>query len=62
MYLFPNDFSNFLDVIFDDNALDQLVMNLTNFQFVTSNHKELDIINGKGGDYIFLLHGPPGGL
>jgi hypothetical protein len=29
---------------------------------VKSEHKGVDLISGKGGGCIFLLHGPPGGL
>jgi hypothetical protein len=32
------------------------------FSLVTSKHKGVDLISGKGGGCVFLLHGPPGGL
>ncbi|RGB42235.1 P-loop containing nucleoside triphosphate hydrolase protein, partial [Rhizophagus diaphanus] len=55
----------FLDEIsFDDDAFDQLVMDPIKkdliFSLVTSKHKGVDLISGKGGGCVFLLHGPPG--
>ncbi|GES98941.1 ATPase, AAA domain containing protein [Rhizophagus clarus] len=52
------------DITFDDDAFDQLVMDPIKKELISSlvksNHKGLDIISGKGGGCIFLLHGPPG--
>ncbi|PKY13972.1 P-loop containing nucleoside triphosphate hydrolase protein [Rhizophagus irregularis] len=55
----------FLDeILFDDDAFDQLVMDPIKkdliFSLVTSKHKGVDLISGKGGGCVFLLHGPPG--
>jgi hypothetical protein len=55
-----------LDISFDDGAFDQLVMDPIKKDLISSlvmsNHKGVDLISGKGGGCIFLLHGPPGGL
>ncbi|CAB4435249.1 unnamed protein product [Rhizophagus irregularis] len=52
------------DITFDDDAFDQLVMDPIKKELISSlvksDHKGLDIISGKGGGCIFLLHGPPG--
>ncbi|RIA85703.1 AAA family ATPase [Glomus cerebriforme] len=52
------------EVTFDDNAFDLLVMDQMKkdliSSLVTSKYKGVDLINGKGGGCIFLLHGPPG--
>src|SRR5205823_3678663 len=53
------------DIIFDDGAFDQLVMDPIKkdiiISLVKSELTKLDLISGKGGGCIFLLHGPPGG-
>jgi len=53
------------DIKFDDKAFDQLVMDLERKRLIRAmvKHSEVifkDIISGKGGGSIFLLHGPPG--
>ncbi|GBB86733.1 hypothetical protein RclHR1_13120004 [Rhizophagus clarus] len=52
------------EISFDDDALDQLVMDPTKKDLISSlvmsEHKEVELINGKGGGCIILLHGPPG--
>ncbi|RIA83803.1 P-loop containing nucleoside triphosphate hydrolase protein [Glomus cerebriforme] len=59
LYVDPLD-----EVSFDDDAFDQLVMDPVKKELisslVTSKHKGVDLISGKGGGCIFLLHGPPG--
>lgn len=51
-----------LDITFDDDAFEQLVMDPIKKELISSlvksDHKGLDIISGKGGGCIFLLHGP----
>ncbi|GBC06445.1 hypothetical protein RclHR1_06830013 [Rhizophagus clarus] len=55
---------NLNEVSFDDDAFDQLVMDPVKkdliSSLVTSKHEGVDLISGKGGGCIFLLHGPPG--
>jgi hypothetical protein len=55
-----------IEISFDDDAFDQLVMDPIKKELisslVTSKHEGVDLISGKGGGCIFLLHGPPGGL
>ncbi|RIA96188.1 P-loop containing nucleoside triphosphate hydrolase protein [Glomus cerebriforme] len=52
------------EITFDDDAFDQLVMDPIKKELisslVTSKHKGVDLISGKGGGCVFLLHGPPG--
>jgi len=53
------------DIKFDDKAFDQLVMDKERKRLIRAmvKHSEnifKDIISGKGGGSIFLLHGPPG--
>ncbi|RIA96185.1 P-loop containing nucleoside triphosphate hydrolase protein [Glomus cerebriforme] len=52
------------EIKFDDDAFDQLVMDPIKKELisslVTSKHKGVDLISGKGGGCVFLLHGPPG--
>ncbi|CAG8644422.1 9755_t:CDS:10 [Funneliformis mosseae] len=52
------------DVKFDDDVFNQLVMDPIKkeliLSLVTSKYKGVDLISGKGGGCIFLLHGPPG--
>ncbi|CAB4384107.1 unnamed protein product [Rhizophagus irregularis] len=52
------------EISFDDDAFDQLVMDPIKKDLISSlvmsKHKGVDLISGKGGGCIFLLHGPPG--
>jgi adenylate kinase family enzyme len=53
------------DIVFDDNAFDTLVLdpklkNLSRALVTNVEHGFKDIISGKSGGCIFLLHGPPG--
>ena len=53
------------DIQFNDSAFDQLVMDLDKKQLIeslvtTTGSQFQDIIGGKGGGCIFLLHGEPG--
>ncbi|CAB5186384.1 P-loop containing nucleoside triphosphate hydrolase protein [Rhizophagus irregularis] len=55
---------NLNEISFDDDAFEQLVMDPIKKELisslVTSKHEGVDLISGKGGGCIFLLHGPPG--
>jgi len=56
---------NLGEVVFDDHAFDRLVLpeqqkKLIRSLVVNSERSIKDIITGKGGGCIFLLHGPPG--
>ncbi|CAG8763982.1 5120_t:CDS:10, partial [Gigaspora margarita] len=55
------------DIKFDDDAFDNLIMDIDRKDIITSLVKSehsggLDLISGKGGGCIFLLHGPPGAI
>jgi hypothetical protein len=55
------------DIQFDDKAFEQLVLEKERKRLIRAmvKHSEVifkDIISGKGGGSIFLLHGPPGKL
>jgi hypothetical protein len=58
--------SPILEISFDDDAFNQLVMDPIKKDLISSlvmsKHKGVDLISGKGGGCIFLLHSPPGGL
>ncbi|RGB42226.1 P-loop containing nucleoside triphosphate hydrolase protein [Rhizophagus diaphanus] len=55
---------NLNEISFHDDAFEQLVMDPIKKELisslVTSKHEGVDLISGKGGGCIFLLHGPPG--
>jgi len=53
------------EIVFQENTFDLLVMDQErkqNIMLVINNYRGIDndIINGKGGGMIFLLHGNPG--
>ncbi|RIB27063.1 P-loop containing nucleoside triphosphate hydrolase protein [Gigaspora rosea] len=53
------------EIKFDDDAFDNLIMDTNKKEIIISLVKSelsggLDLISGKGGGCIFLLHGPPG--
>ncbi|RIB11576.1 hypothetical protein C2G38_2203060 [Gigaspora rosea] len=55
------------EIKFDDDAFDNLIMDIDRKDIITSLVKSehsggLDLISGKGGGCIFLLHGPPGAI
>lgn len=60
--IFVRDLS---DIIFDDNAFDYLVIpqekkDLAKALILNTDRSFTDVISGKSGGCIFLLHGPPG--